>query len=238
MAHYVVTGASSGIGREIALQLASKGHSIVALGRDRERLEDLELRDRRIQTRALDLRDRAAVIACGIEMMAGDTIDGLINNAAIQHNVRFDDPHYDGEQIAAEVETNLLAPMLLSRLLLPKTPGRPFLIVNIGSALACHPKSTSAVYSATKAGLRMFSDALCVQHQATSVRVVDVVLPLVDTPMTSGRGRGKVSAVYAAKEILRAVEPGGRRIHVGKARLLRLLEIIAPPAAAAIIRKL
>lgn len=236
MARYVVTGASSGIGREIALQLASKGHSIIALGRDRERLADLELRDRRIQTRALDLRDRAAVIACGTEMMARDTIDGLINNAAIQHNVRFDDPHYDVEQIAAEVETNLLAPMLLSRLLLPN--GRPFLIVNVGSALACHPKSTSAVYSATKAGLRMFSDALSVQHQATSVRVVDVVLPLVDTPMTAGRGRGKVSAAYAAKEILRALEPGGSRIHVGKARLLRLLEIMAPVAAAAIIRKL
>ncbi|MBZ7924507.1 SDR family NAD(P)-dependent oxidoreductase [Ensifer adhaerens] len=235
MARYVVTGASSGIGREIALQLASKGHSIIALGRDRERLADLELRDRRIQTRALDLRDRAAVIACGTEMMARDTIDGLINNAAIQHNVRFDDPHYDVEQIAAEVETNLLAPMLLSRLLLPN--GRPFLIVNVGSALACHPKSTSAVYSATKAGLRMFSDALSVQRQATSVRVVDVVLPLVDTPMTAGRGRGKVSAAYAAKEILRALE-GGSRSHVGKARLLRLLEIMAPVAAAAIIRKL
>ena len=128
--------------------------------------------------------------------------------------------------------------MLLSRLLLPKTPGRPFVIVNVGSALACHPKTTSAVYSATKAGLRMFSDALSVQHQAGAVRVVDVVLPLVDTPMTSGRGKGKISAAYAAKEILHALEPGATRIHVGKARLLRLFEIIAPPVAAAIIRKL
>ncbi|WP_281435738.1 SDR family NAD(P)-dependent oxidoreductase [Ensifer sp. ENS02] len=99
-------------------------------------------------------------------------------------------------------------------------------------------ENTAAVYSATKAGLRMFSDALSVQHQAGAVKVVDVVLPLVDTPMTSGRGKDKVSAAYAAKEILRALEPGGPRIHVGKARLLRLLEIIAPPAAAAIIRKL
>ena len=237
MARYVVTGASSGIGRGIALQLAARGHDVVALGRDRERLEDLALRNRRIETRVVDLRDRAATIACG-SALAGDPIDGLINNAAIQHNVRFDDPYYDVEHIADEVDTNLLAPMLLSRLLLPKTPGRPFVIVNVGSALACHPKTTSAVYSVTKAGLRMFSDALSVQHQADAVRVVDVVLPLVDTPMTSGRGKGKISAAYAAKEILRALEPGATRIHVGKARLLRLLEIIAPPVAAAIIRKL
>lgn len=237
MARYVVTGASSGIGREIALQLAARGHNVLALGRDRERLEDLTLRNRRIETRVLDLCDRAATIACGAKM-AGDPIDGLINNAAIQHNVRFDDPHYDAGQIADEVDTNLVAPMLLSRLLLPKTPGRPFVIVNVGSALARYPKTTAAVYSATKAGLRMFSEALSVQHQAGAVKVVDVVLPLVDTPMTSGRGKDKVSAAYAAKEILRALEPGATRIHVGKARLLRLLEIIAPPAAAAIIRKL
>ncbi|HEV7306135.1 SDR family NAD(P)-dependent oxidoreductase [Ensifer sp.] len=238
MARYVVTGASSGIGREIALQLASAGYDVIAVGRDRERLEDLALRDRRIETFALDLRDRAALIAWASELADDDVTDGLINNAAIQHNVRFDDPGYGIDEIASEVETNLLAPMLLSRLLLPKRVGRPFVIVNVGTALARYPKTTSAVYSATKAGLRMFSDALALRCGASSVRVVDIVLPLVDTPMTSGRGSGKIGASEAATAILAAIEPGKTRIHVGKARLLRLLEVIAPPAAAAIIRRL
>lgn len=112
------------------------------------------------------------------------------------------------------------------------------MIVNVGSALACYPKTTSAIYSATKAGLRMFSDALRVQYEDTSVSVVDVVLPIVDTPMTAGRGRGKISAAAAATAIVRALEPGKARIHVGKAKLLRLLQFMAPPVAAAIIRKL
>ncbi|OOG70868.1 hypothetical protein B0E45_12680 [Sinorhizobium sp. A49] len=238
MARYVVTGASSGIGLEIALHLAAKGHSVVALGRDRERLRGLAHRDQRIEVRVLDLRDLVAVAALGAELAEADVIDGLINNAAIQHNVRLDEPHYGIDQIVAEVETNLIAPVILSRLLLPNSPARPFVIVNIGSALACYPKATSAVYSATKAGLRMFSDALRVQYEDTSVRVLDVVLPLVDTPMTAGRGNGKITATTAAAAIVRALGPGKTRIHIGKAKLLRVLQLVAPPVAAAIIRKL
>jgi uncharacterized oxidoreductase len=238
MARYVVTGASSGIGLEIALHLAAKGHSVVALGRDRERLRGLAHRDQRIEVRVLDLRDLVAVAALGAELAEADVIDGLINNAAIQHNVRLDEPHFGIDQIVAEVETNLIAPVILSRLLLPNSPARPFVIVNIGSALACYPKATSAVYSATKAGLRMFSDALRVQYEDTSVRVLDVVLPLVDTPMTAGRGNGKITATTAAAAIVRALGPGKTRIHIGKAKLLRVLQLVAPPVAAAIIRKL
>ncbi|WP_112817346.1 SDR family NAD(P)-dependent oxidoreductase [Ensifer sp.] len=238
MGRYVVTGASSGIGLEIALQLAAQGHGVIALGRDRERLRNLALRDRRIEVRVLDIRDRAAVAALAAELAGADVIDGLINNAAIQHNVRLDDRLYGADEIADEIETNLVAPLILSRLLLPRTPARPFVIVNVGSALACYPKATSAVYSATKAGLRMFSDALRVQFDGTPVRVVDVVLPVVDTPMTAGRGRGKITAGAAAAAIVRALEPGPARLHVGKAKLLRLLQLVAPPVAAAIIRKL
>lgn len=238
MGRYVVTGASSGIGLEIALQLAAQGNGVIALGRDRERLRNLALRDRRIEVRVLDIRDRAAVAALAAELAGADVIDGLINNAAIQHNVRLDDQLYGADEIADEIETNLVAPLILSRLLLPRTPARPFVIVNVGSALACYPKATSAVYSATKAGLRMFSDALRVQFDGTPVRVVDVVLPVVDTPMTAGRGRGKITAGAAAAAIVRALEPGPARLHVGKAKLLRLLQLVAPPVAAAIIRKL
>ncbi|HEV7320074.1 MAG TPA: SDR family NAD(P)-dependent oxidoreductase [Ensifer sp.] len=238
MARYVVTGASSGIGREIALQLAFGGHSVIALGRDRHRLEELALQNRRIETHALDVRDRDGLIAWTSELAKSEAIDGLINNAAIQHNIRFDDPRYGIDEIVAEVETNLLAPILLSRLLLSGRSGQPFVIVNVGSALASYPKTTSAVYSATKAGLRMFSDALAVQNHATPVRSVDVVLPLVDTAMTAGRGRGKIRATDAASAIVSALAPGKGRIHVGKTKLLRLLQLIAPPAAAAIIRKL
>jgi uncharacterized oxidoreductase len=236
MARYVVTGASSGIGREIALQLARGGHDVVALGRDIIRLDELILQG--IAVHAFDLCDRAALEAFAMEMKEQGPIDGLINNAAIQHNVRFDDPGYGIDQIAAEVETNLVAPLILSRLLPPDVPGRAFVIVNVGSALASYPKRTSAIYSATKAGLRMFSDAINAQSAGSSVRAVDIVLPLVDAPMSAGRGRGKISAAAAAAAIVGSLASRQTRVHVGKTKLLRLLQFIAPPVAAAIIRKL
>jgi short-subunit dehydrogenase len=238
MARYVVTGASSGIGREIALQLARAGHDVVALGRDRTRLDALKRQHQRIETYAIDLCDRAAIAAFAAEVKEDGPIDGLINNAAIQHSVRFDDPGYDIEQIAAEVETNLVAPLALSRLLLPEAPGKAFVIVNVGSALAAYPKRTSAVYSATKAGLRMFSEAINVQSAGLPIKAVDVVLPLVDAPMSAGRGSGKISAAAAAAAVVAALTARQRRVHVGKAKLLRVLQFIAPPLAAAIIRRL
>lgn len=238
MARYVVTGASSGIGWEIALQLARAGHDVVALGRDRIRLEALKRQDQRFDVHALDLNDRAAISAFAASMKAQGPVDGLINNAAIQHNVRFDDPGYGIDQIVAEIETNLVAPLILSRLLLPDVPSRAFVILNVGSALASYPKRTSAVYSATKAGLRMFSDAITAQFNGSSVRAVDIVLPMVDAPMSAGRGRGKISAAAAAAAITGSLSTRQSRIHVGKVKLLRLLQFIAPPLAAAIIRKL
>lgn len=89
--------------------------------------------------RVLDIRDRAAVAALAAERVEADVIDGLINNAALQHNLRLDQPRYSVGEI--------------------------------------------------------------VQYKDTSVRVVDVVLPLVDTPMTAGRGCGKISAAKAAEAI-------------------------------------
>lgn len=238
MARYVVTGASSGIGCEIALQLARSGQDVVALGRDRTRLDALKRQHPRIETYAIDLCDRSAIAGFATEIREDGPVGGLINNAAIQHNVRFDDPGYSIEQIAAEVESNLIAPLILSRLLLPEAPGQAFVIVNVGSALAGYPKRTSAVYSATKAGLRLFSAAIGVQSAGSSVRAVDVVLPLVDAPMSAGRGSGKISAAKAAAAVVAALTARQRRVHVGKAKLLRVLQFIAPPLAAAIIRRL
>jgi NAD(P)-dependent dehydrogenase (short-subunit alcohol dehydrogenase family) len=234
---YVVTGASSGIGREVTLQLAAAGHRVIAVGRDEGRLRDLAGEGTGIVPRVLDLCDRAAVVAFARGLAEAGHIDGLINNAAVQHNSRFDSADLGPEAIAAEVETNLIAPMLLARLLLPP-PGGRFVIVNVGSPLGVFPKSTAAGYSASKAGLRMVSDALRVQLADRGTRVVEVVLPLVDTPMTAGRGRGKIGAAEAARAIVGALESPRSRIHVGKARLLRLIAALSPPLAAAIVRRM
>lgn len=69
-------------------------------------------------------------------------------------------------------------------------------------------------------------------------RVVDVILPLVETPMTAGRGSAKISPVLAGRAIIGAMEGHERIVYVGKAKLLRLLMLFAPTLAARILRRM
>jgi short-subunit dehydrogenase involved in D-alanine esterification of teichoic acids len=153
----------------------------------------------------------------------------LINNAGVQYNVRADDADYSLAQIRAEVDINLLAPIALTHALLPHLQAKNAAwIVNVTSGLGYVPKRTAAVYSATKAGLHLFTRALRVQLAGSSVRVVEAVMPLVDTPMTQGRARGKLPAAQAARALIKGLLARRTDIYIGKARALPLLLRWAP----------
>jgi uncharacterized oxidoreductase len=104
--------------------------------------------------------------------------------------------------------------------------------------LALAPKQSSPVYCAAKAGLRSFTKALRYQAQARAphLRVVEAMPPLVDTDMTKGRGRGKISAEACAAEIVRGMEAGQETIYVGKAKLLRAIQGVSPSLADRLMR--
>lgn len=236
---YIVTGASSGIGRELAQQLAARGHAVIAVGRDSQRLAETAQASPRITAVPFDLRTIGSIDAFANRLLAEHPqMTGIINNAAIQHDTRVDDASYTAAQIDEEIAINLTAPIALTRALLPhlKTQ-RNAVIVNLGSGLGFVPKRTSAVYSATKAGLRLFSDALRVQLRGTSVRIVEAIMPLVDTPMTAGRGGDKMSAATAATAILDGLDGGAPQIFIGKARALRMMLRVAPSIAARMMQR-
>ncbi len=94
------------------------------------------------------------------------------------------------------------------------------------------------MYCATKSGLRAFTRALRWQLESTSVRVVEVLPPLVDTAMTRGRGRSKMTAAAVATQVVRGLQGSSTEIHLGKSRLLRWLVWLAPRVAAAITRRM
>ena len=226
----IITGATSGIGYELATQLAGAGVHVIAIGRQPERLASLAAGSTRIEPVAADLSNRDAVLnIAGMLTARYDDIDGLINNAGVQHDWRFDDSRYGPADIEEELAVNLTAPILLTHALLPVLRRHASAaIVNVTSGLGYVPKRTAAVYSASKAGLRLFTDALRVQTRDSSVRIVEAVMPLVDTPMTRGRGRGKISASDAATQLLRGVAQGHAVVRVGKARALPHLQRWAP----------
>lgn len=225
----LVKGASSGIGRELARQLADAGVRVVALARDEQRLAEVASHNSLIVPLIADLGDPLGLSALAARVMElGPELDCVIHNAGVQYNLRFDDASYDARQIRREVDVNLVAPMVLTQSLLAylRLSGRAW-VVNVSSGLAFAPERSAAVYSATKAGLHLFTQALrrqCAGGDGSKVTIVEVVLPLVDTPMTAGRGRGKLSAAVAARELLNGLAAGRQDIFIGKARALPWLQ--------------
>jgi uncharacterized oxidoreductase len=236
----LVTGASSGIGLALATQLAAAGIEVVALGRNRERLEGLARRDRRIVPLIADLADLAALP--GVAARALDlcpALDCVIHNAAIQRDVRFDAGGYGADAIREELDIDLVAPLILTRHLLAPLQARDrALVVTVGSVLAIAPRPAAAAYGASKAGLASFSRAMAVQSRGTGVRFVHAVMPLVDTQMAAGRGSGKMSADAAADALLAGLTRGKRELFIGKARLVPWLQRLAPGILGAMMRRM
>jgi uncharacterized oxidoreductase len=234
----LVTGASSGIGYATALMLASARIPVIALARDEQRLRQLAGTNSLIMPLVADLADIAALSLLMPRIVdLCPSLNCVIHNAAVQHNVRFDDQSVTPESIAQEVAVNLHAPMLLTHLLLPQLQlQNTAIIVTLDSVLSQMPKPTAAVYSATKAALRMFTESLVAQNLYPNVRLINVTMPLVDTPMTEGRGQGKITAHDAAAALLKGIGRNTSQHYVGKARAARLLMRFAPWLLARILR--
>ena len=165
----------------------------------------------------------------------------LFNNAGVQVQLPPGEIDHSDRltELRAELSVNLQAPITLCLGLLPTLAKRPSaVIVNISSALAWAPKRSAPVYCASKAGLSTFSRALryrC-EADAPTVRVIDAVLPLVDTAMTAGRGSGKISPDAAATAVLRGAAAGAQDLWIGKARLLHAVHRLAPTLAYQMLR--
>ncbi len=239
----LVTGGTRGIGRELTRQLVARGAQVVAAGRDRDHLAALaaELGDR-VTPRAVDLADPDAVDTLIDEVTdRHPTLSLVINNAGIQTLTDFlsDDPQTLRPALRREVAVNLDAVIALSTGLLPHLRRQTSAaIVNITTGLALAPKRSAPVYCATKAGVRTFTRALRYQCQDTAphVRVIDAVMTLVDTDMTHGRGRGKISTSQAAAAVIDGMHGGSDEIYIGRVKLLRTIMRLSPTLGYRILR--
>jgi short-subunit dehydrogenase len=171
-----VTGASSGIGRELAKLLAGEGHDVVLVARRRDRLEELarELTARRgVSTRAIvkDLEDPASPAEIFEELETeGISVDILVNDAGLGIYGRFSKT--DLARQLAVIQVNLVALTNLTGLFLPgMVSRRRGKIVNMSSTAAFQPGPYMAVYYATKAYVLSFSEALAEELAGTGVTV-------------------------------------------------------------------
>jgi short-subunit dehydrogenase len=172
----VITGASAGIGAELARQLAVRGHGLTLVARRRERLDALgeELRARHgviVDVQPCDLADQAARERL-IEALrsAERRIDVLCNNAGYGSFGRFDELPAGGE--LAMVAVNVVALHQLTSAFLPDMVARgQGAILNLGSLAGFQPQPHNATYAATKAFVNSFSEAVASELHGTGVSV-------------------------------------------------------------------
>ena len=184
----LVTGASVGLGLEIARELLGRSFDVWVCARSEVALEKAASANPGIQAIQADVRrdeDRRRLLAEIAAQTGGRPLDCLINNAAITRAHDYLNPFtLAGDRARDEIETNLAAPIELIRLFLLSRRGyeaAPAAIVNIGTPGALFPLEASPLYSATKAGLHMFTRSLRRQLAGTPVKVIEVFPPALDT---------------------------------------------------------
>lgn len=241
-AHVLITGGTDGIGLALAVALQAQGARVSVCGRSAAR-----------KARATQVLGPAGgeVIACDVghplelerlleqARAAHGPIDVLINNAALQRQMDLTTGRAL-HLIEEEVRVNLLGPMLLSAHALPELLSRDAaMIVQINSGLGRSPKAASPIYCATKAGLHSLSTTLRWQLEGSCVRLLEVFLPLVDTEMTRGRGKGKLRPEDVAAQIVTSMARDAQdELYIGKVQLLRLLLRLSPSLTARLTRRM
>jgi short-subunit dehydrogenase involved in D-alanine esterification of teichoic acids len=229
----LVTGGTRGIGLAIVRRLIELGNDVVIVGRSDESVSAAVETTGAADGFACPLEDPAARERLAAEVAARHPrLNVLINNAGIQHAMRFTDEAIPYPRIREEIAVNLTAPVELAALLLPVLAVQPAAaVVNVSSALALAPKESAPIYCATKAAIRSFSQALRYQLEGTSVRVMELMPPLVDTDMTRGRGGEKLSPEQVAEALVDGLRHDRDEVPVGLARRLQLLMRFAPGLA-------
>lgn len=235
-ARILLTGASGGLGQELARQLAAAGAAVLLTGRDANRLAGIvPAGSGEVECFAADLDDSEG-IAKLVAAARRFRVNVLINNAGIGCFGLLEEQSWP--DIGQVLKTNLESPMRLTHALLPWLTIQPqAAIVTVGSTFGSLPFPGFAAYSAAKAGLRGFSQALRRELADTSVAVVHLAPRAIDTPLNSRAvnalnrelGNRSDSPADVARQIVRALQRSERERHFGfPERLFAWLNGVAP----------
>lgn len=247
---FVVTGAGSGMGRQLTIELVRRGARVAAVDMRAATLDETKaLTGSDVATFVLDVTDADAVAALPERVInALGAVDGLINNAGIiQPFLKLDQLTVaDIERVMA---VNFTAPLNLIRAFLPHLKSRPEAhILNVASMGAYAPVPGQSLYGASKAALAQLSDGLRSELLSTNIRVITVYPGAINTNIATNSGIAvsessaansaikTTDANLAAQLMIDALERGRERVFIGSdARMLNLLARVNPKFAAWLI---
>ncbi|RFB67928.1 MULTISPECIES: SDR family NAD(P)-dependent oxidoreductase [unclassified Herbaspirillum] len=232
----LITGGSSGIGFELTRRLLALGNTVIITGRDADKLEAAKRELPAVHIIRSDVSDVEAIAALHAQVTTQfPALDVLINNAGIMRNLDLNDTRHGVADITREIDINLSGPLRMVQQFLPHLKAqKDASIINVSSGLAFVPFVSSPIYSATKAALHSYSQALRVQLRGSSVTVIELAPPGTETPLFRDEFKDEVKDMKAmdvkvlADHAIKGIEAGKLEIRPGLSNVLKLMSRLAP----------
>ncbi|WP_420143917.1 SDR family oxidoreductase [Sphingobium sp.] len=218
----LITGGGSGIGAALAHEFHVAGNQVIIAGRRQSALDAVVAQHPGMAAMTLDMEDPAAIAAFAQTLIADfPTLNAVLLNAGIM----VAEDGIDLPTAEATVATNLLGPIRLAHALLPHlTAQAASTILTVSSGLAFVPLAATPTYSATKAAIHSWSLSMREQLKATSVDVVEIVPPGVQTDLMPGHAENEQMmplADYISETMgLLRQQPTPAEIHVERVKFL------------------
>jgi uncharacterized oxidoreductase len=231
----LITGGTSGIGMEMARRLIAQGNTVIATGRDLDRLKLAQQAVQGLHAFQSDVSDPASIESL-YKTVADQfpALNTLVNNAGTMRNIKLDRAHRLSE-LTAEVDGNLKGPMWMVQAFLPLLlKQEKSLIVNVSSGLAFIPFPAAPIYSASKAALHAYTQCLRAQLSDSCVTVVELAPPGTETPLFRGefaeemKGERGMSVSVLVKRAIAGIEAGKLEIRPGVSNVLKIASRVAP----------
>ncbi len=225
----LITGGGSGIGRALAEAFHALDNQVVIAGRRKQLLDETVAANPGMKSAVFDIENADAIRSFASQLTKDyPDLNAVIHNAGI---MRVEDLKSGGVADAeAVITTNLLGPIRLTAALLPQLLSRPrATIMTVSSGLAFVPITITATYCATKAAIHSYSQSLRYQLKGTSVQVLELIPPYVQTQLMGYRQANDPNAmpldafIAETMSILKS-SPDATEICVERVKPLRFAE--------------
>ncbi|PAD38014.1 SDR family oxidoreductase [Terribacillus sp. 7520-G] len=229
----IITGGTSGIGLAYAKELLKRGNKVIVIGRNQKTIDRV-------------MKEYKGLIGLQGDVSSLDSIrkmasfikenypeaNVLFNSAGIMRSFKLLDEKMELEQATAEVDINLKGTMWMTQALLPQLcKQNEAMVVTVSSGLSYLTSPIHPVYSATKAGVHMYTDALRIQlnKSGKNIHVMELVPPLVaETNLEPNGTKGEsttsmpsMSLDTLVKHGIKGMEKNKKRVVPGLSKVLR-----------------